>query len=57
MDQVNANIRCSVNNCAYHACSQDYCTLREIKVGCSTAQPTSCDCTQCASFQLGKDQK
>ena len=46
MDQVNQNIRCSVNNCAYHACNQDYCTLQAIKVGCSTAQPTSCGCTE-----------
>lgn len=55
MDQINHNIRCSVNNCAHHAGSQDYCTLHEIKVGC-TGKATSCDCTECASFQLGKNQ-
>lgn len=57
MDQVNHNIRCSVSNCAFHAGNQDYCTLREIKVGCCTAKPTSCDCTECASFELGKSSK
>ena len=56
MDQINHNIQCSVNTCAYHAGAQDYCTLSAIRVGCCEAQPKSCDCTECASFQLGKNQ-
>jgi len=57
MEQINHNIRCSVNDCAYHASSQDYCTLREISVGRCTAKATSCDCTECASFELNKNKK
>jgi hypothetical protein len=50
MDKINHSIKCSVNNCAHHASAQNYCTLNEINVGCCTAKPTSCDCTECASF-------
>ena len=52
MEQINHNIQCSVNTCAHHAGEQDYCTLRSIRVGCCAAQHKSCDCTECASFQM-----
>ena len=51
MEQINHNIACSVENCAHHAGSRNYCTLREIKVGCCTPQVTSCECTECASYE------
>ncbi len=54
MEQINHNIQCSVNTCAYHAGAQDYCTLSAIRVGCCEAQPKSCDCTECASFKMRK---
>lgn len=53
MDQINHSIACSVDNCAYHAGNQGYCTLNSIKVGCCTADPHSCDNTECASFKDG----
>ena len=52
-NKVNHSIKCSVSSCAYHANSQNYCTLNEIKVGCSTPNVTDCGCTECASFQAG----
>lgn len=53
MDKINHSIACSVDNCAYHAGNQGYCTLNSIKVGCCTADPHSCDNTECASFKDG----
>lgn len=44
-------IRCTVENCAYHSKTRDYCSLAEIEVGCSCAQPTDCQGTECASFR------
>lgn len=46
----NSSIKCSVNECAYHANSQNYCSLNEIQVGACKSYPTSSDCTECASF-------
>ncbi len=50
---VNASIKCSVTNCAYHAQTKDYCTKDEIKVGCcGTNVPTACGSTECVSFKM-----
>ena len=57
MEQVNHNIRCSVSACAFHAGKENYCTLREIKVGRCIEPTTSCDCTECASFELDKNKQ
>ena len=52
MDKVNHSIKCSVDSCAYHAQSKDFCTLNAIKVGCcGDSHPNSCECTECASFE------
>ncbi len=55
MDRTNANhcIKCSVASCAYHNGQQDYCTLDEIKVGCTGRDVADCASTECASFRLG----
>ncbi len=55
MEQANHSIQCSVNNCKHHAAAQDYCTLKEIKVGCCDSHVTCCGNTECASFHLDKD--
>ena len=53
--EVNSSIKCSVSDCVYHAQSRNYCTKDEISVGCcGTTQPTSCDCTECASFVMSR---
>ena len=43
-------IECTINNCAYHAESENYCTLEAIKVGTHEANPTQKECTDCESF-------
>ena len=47
----NSNIQCTVNSCAYHN-PQNYCSLSQIKVGCTDASPCNCRETECASFEL-----
>ena len=51
MEQINHSIACSVDNCAFHAGNQGYCTLNAIKVGRSATEDHCCDNTECASFQ------
>lgn len=46
----NPSIQCTINNCAYHACDENYCTLETIKVGTHEANPTKKECTDCESF-------
>ena len=53
MDKVNHSIECAVGTCAFHAGSQNYCTLNSIRVGCTEAKPKTCECTECASFLSG----
>lgn len=55
-NNVNSSIKCSVNNCAYHARTQNYCTKSEISVGCcGTNQPTQCGSTECNSFRMSTE--
>lgn len=47
---ANSSIKCSVTSCSHHCHDKNYCSLNEIKVGCSDPSVTaSCD-TECASF-------
>lgn len=48
----NESIKCSVNNCAYHACAENYCTLSTINVGTHESNPTKKECTDCESFEM-----
>ena len=50
---ANPSIKCSVASCSYHDQAADYCTLNEIKVGCCKNDVSTCEATECASFQLG----
>ena len=56
-NNVNSSIKCSVDSCTYHAQNQNYCTKSEINVGCcNTTNPTTPDCTECASFKMNNAQ-
>ena len=46
----NECIACTVNNCAYHAQNENYCTLNKIQVGTNETNPTKVECTDCQSF-------
>ena len=40
----NESIKCTVEQCKHHACSENYCTLN--------SNPTVAECTDCQSFVL-----
>ena len=47
---TNECIQCTIQNCAYHADTTDYCTLDTIKIGTHEMNPTKKECTDCESF-------
>ena len=49
----NANkcIECTVQSCAYHCDTENYCSLDRIMVGTHEANPTEDQCTDCKSFR------
>ncbi len=53
-NQANQSIKCTVQQCANHCQSQDYCSLRSITVGTHEMNPTVVQCTDCESFVLKK---
>lgn len=50
---VHANkcIACTVQQCAHHCGSEDYCSLEKILVGTHEANPSMDKCTDCKSFR------
>lgn len=52
-NSYNSSIKCSVDECVYHNQSKNFCSLDEIKVGACKSNPTTSDCTECASFAPG----
>lgn len=52
MDHANECIKCTVQQCAYHCGSKNYCTLECIQVGTHEQNPTMDQCTDCQSFAL-----
>ncbi len=47
----NESIECTIQNCAYHAGTVNYCTLDKIHVGTHEVNPTKKECTDCDSFK------
>jgi hypothetical protein len=49
----NANkcIACTVQQCAYHCDTENYCSLEHIQVGTHEMNPTDEQCTDCKSFR------
>ena len=50
----NRSIKCTVDSCAYHNKAGGCCSLDSIRIGCCDSEPTRCEGTECASFQLGR---
>jgi hypothetical protein len=50
---TNANkcIECTVQSCAYHCDTENYCSLDRILVGTHEANPAMDQCTDCKSFR------
>ena len=48
---ANKAIACTVNQCAHHCDTENYCSLSQIHVGTHEANPTMDQCTDCMSFE------
>lgn len=49
---ANPSIECTVTECAHHCGTQNYCSLKAIKVVTHESNPTEIACTDCSSFVL-----
>ena len=48
---ANKSIECTVQQCAHHCDSENYCSLDRILVGTHETNPTVDQCTDCMSFR------
>ena len=48
---ANKSIECTVQQCAYHCDSANYCSLDKILVGTHEQNPAMDQCTDCKSFR------
>ncbi len=51
-NKANESIKCTVQQCANHCQSKNYCSLQCITVGTHETNPTVVQCTDCESFVL-----
>lgn len=52
MDNANKAIQCTVEECAYHCATQDYCSLDSIIVGSHGKKAKNETSTDCQSFDV-----
>ena len=50
-NHANKCIACTVEFCAYHGDTENYCSLERIQVGTHECNPTQDQCTDCMSFR------
>ena len=48
---ANKCIECTVQQCAYHCDTENYCSLDRIMVGTHESNPAMDQCTDCKSFR------
>ena len=53
-ERSNRCIGCTVDNCAHHAKSENYCTLHQVSIGTHESDPTEPKCADCESFSLDR---
>ncbi|BED92838.1 MAG: DUF1540 domain-containing protein [Candidatus Paraimprobicoccus trichonymphae] len=54
-DNFNENIKCSVQECKLRCSAKDCCILDNIEIGEQETNATTCECTNCESFEYLKD--
>ncbi|MBO5185052.1 MAG: DUF1540 domain-containing protein [Oscillospiraceae bacterium] len=47
---ANKSIGCTVEKCAHHCHSENYCTLDQVSIGTHESDPKVCQCVDCESF-------
>lgn len=50
-DHANKCIECTVQQCAHHCGTANYCSLERIMVGTHESNPAMDQCTDCKSFR------
>ncbi len=50
--KANKSIECTVQQCANHCGSSNYCSLDCVHIGTHEANPTQDKCVDCKSFML-----
>ena len=50
-EHANKCIECTVQSCAYHCDTANYCSLDKIMVGTHETNPAMDQCTDCKSFR------
>ncbi|MBE5780214.1 MAG: DUF1540 domain-containing protein [Clostridiales bacterium] len=50
--KANKSIGCTVQQCAHHCQSENFCSLDRITVGTHEANPKGIQCTDCESFRV-----
>ena len=48
---ANKCIECTVQQCAYHCDSENYCSLDKVRIITHESNPTEIACTDCGSFR------
>ena len=51
----NPNIHCTVDQCRYNLCSENYCTLDVVNIGTHESNPSVKECVDCNSFEKRSD--
>ena len=46
----NPSIHCTVGQCAHNLCTEDFCTLDQVRIDTHEANPSVKECVDCASF-------
>ncbi len=49
-NDANKSIGCTVEKCAHHCHSENYCTLNQVSIGSHETDPKVCQCVDCESF-------
>ncbi len=50
-NRKNPNIRCTVGQCRHNLCTENFCTLDQVRIGTHEAEPSVPECVDCISFE------
>ena len=53
----NYSIHCTVKDCKYNNCKENYCSLDSIDVATHESNPTDVQCVDCNSFECKDSNK
>lgn len=51
MEKGNKSISCTVEQCKNHCGDENYCSLKNVRIGTHEANPKMSECVDCQSFE------